>query len=888
MTRSCCLVVLSLAIAAVASAADDPPGYRPLFDGQSLAGWEGAGQPAEKCWKVEAGTIVCTGEKGPWLRSREQFDDFNLRLEYKLKPDGNSGVYIRVPENGNHHGDGAGIEVQVLDDKAERYKEIKPYQFTGSLYAIAPATSHVGKDAGEWNTLEINCHGTKYHVVHNGTTIIATDEAAFPELKGRLTKGHLGLQNHSEEVWYRNLRIGPARDLPVQPAPGKLDVGRIRELLSKPILEASTPQREVEAFCEARVVRFPAEDAAQRKSPEAWKKYTDELRQRVLDAVVYRGEAAKWRDATCKVEWLETIDGGEGYKIKKLRLEALPGLWVPALLYEPTKLDGKAPVFLNVNGHDGKGKAADYKQIRCINQAKRGIISLNLEWFGMGQLRTPGFTHYKLNQLDLCGTSGVGPFFLAMKRGLDVLLAHPNADATRVGVAGLSGGGWQTIVFSSLDTRVTLANPVAGYSSYLTRIQYYSDLGDSEQTPCDLAATADYAHLTAMLAPRVALLTYNEKDNCCFAAPRALPPLLAAARPIYQLLGAGDALHEHINYDPGTHNFERDNREAHYKVIGQHWFSGESGYSSTEIESEKEVKTAEELAVELPADNLDLQQLAQHLMQTLPRTPTPPKTAGGAAAWQRAEREAVARVLRIGKHQRLPVAYEVSAGEFSRQTWGDVQITSWKLKIGDTWTIPALEFAPPAAKSSAIVLADGGRPGTAEQIEKLVAEDCQVIAVDPFYFGESKIKNKDFLFALFVSSAGERPLGIQASQIGAIARWLSTDRRLPEAKLIAVGPRTSLIALAAAAIETKAIAAVELHESRGSLKEIIEQGGAVNTAPEPFCFGLLGVADIRELAMLVAPREVHFRSPSDRAKTELAGLKSWYGTAGKSFNPLAP
>src|SRR5262245_23821918 len=106
MTRSCCLVVLFLAIAALGSAADDPPGYRPLFDGQSLAEWEGAGQPAERCWKVEEGTIVCTGEKGPWLRSREQFDDFNLRLEYKLKPGGNSGVYIRVPENGTHHGDG--------------------------------------------------------------------------------------------------------------------------------------------------------------------------------------------------------------------------------------------------------------------------------------------------------------------------------------------------------------------------------------------------------------------------------------------------------------------------------------------------------------------------------------------------------------------------------------------------------------------------------------------------------------------------------------------------------------------------------------------------------------------------------------------------------------
>ena len=134
---------------------------------------KGRTQPAEKCWKVEEGTIVCTGEKGAWLRSAEQFDDFNLRLEYKIKAGGNSGVFIRVPENGDHHGDGAGIEVQVLDDKAGRYRDLKPYQYTGSLYAIAPATQHVGRDVGEWNELEINCRGTKYHVIHNGISIVA-------------------------------------------------------------------------------------------------------------------------------------------------------------------------------------------------------------------------------------------------------------------------------------------------------------------------------------------------------------------------------------------------------------------------------------------------------------------------------------------------------------------------------------------------------------------------------------------------------------------------------------------------------------------------------------------------------------------------------------------
>lgn len=645
-------------------------------------------------------------------------------------------------------------------------------------------------------------------------------------------------------------------------------IEELQAALSQPILADGTPQQEVKAFCEARVLRLPGDDAAEWKSPEAWNKYAADVRESVLDRVVFRGAAEQWRQFKGKVEWQETIDGGEGYTIKKLRFEVVPGLWVPALLYEPTKLDGKSPVFLNVNGHDGAGKAAGYKQIRCINLAKRGIIALNLEWFGMGQLKGPGFVHYKLNQLDLCGTSGVAPFYLAMKRGLDILLEHEHADSTRVGVAGLSGGGWQTIFFSSLDTRVTLANPVAGYSSFLTRIHNYSDLGDSEQTPVDLAATGDYAHLTALLAPRVALLTFNEKDNCCFAAPHALPPLRLAARSAFQTLGKPENLHDHVNHKPGTHNFEQDNREALYRVIGQHWYSGDAAFSSKEIACEEEIKKSEELAVELPADNLDFQQLATQLMKDLPRG--------------KADRSALRATLRLAEQPT-----ELTAEKGTESQLGQTKVVRWKLKIGEQWTVPAVELSSGGDKGAAIVLADAGRASQAESVRKLLADGWRVLAVDPFYFGESKIKSHDFLFALLVSSVGERPLGVQAGQLQRIANWLKQDQQAKQVRIFAHGTRTSLIALAAAASDEN-IDGLRLHGSLGSLKEVIEQGGQVNTSPEQFCFGLLETADIAQLAALVAPREVQFVAPSDRARQELAGLKKVYEEQGKTFDPLAP
>ena len=313
--------------------------------------------------------------------------------------------------------------------------------------------------------------------------------------------------------------------------------------LDRPLVDATIPLAEVTTYCQQRLLPIPRFE-----KPEEWTKYADQVRERVLDQVVFRGEAAQWRHAKSKIEWAGEVNSrretknGHGYCVKKVRYEALPGMWIPAILYEPENLEGKVPVFLNVNGHDANGKAAIYKQARCINQAKRGILSLNVEWFGMGQLRIDGDAHARMNQLDLCGTSGVAPFFLAMQRGIDLLLAHPNADPTRVGVAGLSGGGWQTIFISALDTRVTLCNPVAGYSSFQTRTEFASDLGDSEQTPVDLGATADYSLLTAMLAPRAALLTFNATDDCCFAAGHALPPLLAAAQPIYHLFGKDNEL----------------------------------------------------------------------------------------------------------------------------------------------------------------------------------------------------------------------------------------------------------------------------------------------------------------------------------------------------------
>ena len=585
-----------------------------------------------------------------------------------------------------------------------------------------------------------------------------------------------------------------------------------------------------------------------------WEKHADRIRKDVLDNVVFRGEAANWRTAKTKVEWLETIDGGPGYKIKKLRYEALPGLWIPALLYEPANLSGKVPVCLAVNGHDRNGKATDYKQMRCINLAKRGMLVLNVEWFHMGQLRTPTFEHYVLNQIDLCGTSGLAPFYLAMTRALDILLALPRADSERVAVSGLSGGGWQTIFVSSLDMRVNLCNPVAGYSGFLTRSNFTADLGDSEQTPCDLAKYADYTHLTAMLAPRAALLTFNAKDDCCFAAGHALPPLLDAARPIYKLYGKEMSLRSHVNDNPGTHNYLQDNREALYRILGDFFYAGAKDYNPKEIDSKAEIKSAADLNVELPSNNLDFNRIALALAAKLPHNADLPGK-DGAAKWRLAQRQKLREIVAAKE-------YKVEAKKLGSEEKNGVKATYWQLRLSGTWSVPVTELVKGEPKGTTILLNDAGRKTDAVDAERLLKEGQRVLAVDLFFFGEGKIEKRDFLYALLIASTGDRPLGIQASQLSAIARWSEADLKSGPVSIAAVGSRMCAIALVAAGLEEKAISGVELHGALGSLKEIIETNRGVNLWPELFCFGLLEAFDVKQLAALVAPRPVTVVKPS--------------------------
>src|SRR5437870_8530415 len=158
----------------------------------------------------------------------------------------------------------------------------------------------------------------------------------------------------------------------------------LQTVLGEQILAPSAALLQMKSFILSRVPPPPvATSAAQ------WTEESQRLRRHLLQDVVFHVWPPEWVTSSPKFEDVGTIETHEGYRLRKLRYEVVPGFQSVAILYEPEKLEGKVPAILNVNGHVGPmGKAVEYKQKRCINFAKHGILALNLEWFAFGDRKS--------------------------------------------------------------------------------------------------------------------------------------------------------------------------------------------------------------------------------------------------------------------------------------------------------------------------------------------------------------------------------------------------------------------------------------------------------------------------------------------------------------------
>ncbi len=220
------------------TAAEKAAGWTLLFDGTTSAGWRGfhADTFPTTGWKIEDGAIKRAAKgsapaPGGDIITTGRYSDFELALDWKLTAGGNSGLKYLVAERPDRSGrSGVSYEMQILDDAVhpDAREGVGGNRTAGALYDLIAPSTHAAKAIGEWNQARLVVRGR--HVEHwlNGQRIVQF-EIGSPEMKaliakskykdikgfGDATSGHLLLQDHGDEVWFRNVKLRP---LPAGPA----------------------------------------------------------------------------------------------------------------------------------------------------------------------------------------------------------------------------------------------------------------------------------------------------------------------------------------------------------------------------------------------------------------------------------------------------------------------------------------------------------------------------------------------------------------------------------------------------------------------------------------------------------------------------------------------
>jgi hypothetical protein len=183
-----------------------------LFNGRDLTGWRGKTDG----FTVKDGLLI-SHKSGANVFTDEEYADFVFRFEFQLSPGANNGIGVRAPL-GSTWVSSEGMEVQMLDESAEEYKRLEPYQYHGSLYGFAPAKRGALKPVGQWNEQEIRCDSRQLIVTLNGEEILSVDLDSFPADPApdgyprpgiKRSTGRIAVLGHTSSVAFRNLRVRP-------------------------------------------------------------------------------------------------------------------------------------------------------------------------------------------------------------------------------------------------------------------------------------------------------------------------------------------------------------------------------------------------------------------------------------------------------------------------------------------------------------------------------------------------------------------------------------------------------------------------------------------------------------------------------------------------------
>jgi hypothetical protein len=391
---------------------------------------------------------------------------------------------------------------------------------------------------------------------------------------------------------------------------------------------------------------------------------------------------------------------------------------------------------------------------------------------------------------------------------------------------------------------------VAGFGSLESNLVRPGDTNEVEETPTDFLAGEDYTDLVAMRAPRPTLLIHNAEDNCCFRAMLVKPYIFDDLKPFFRIYGKEQNLAFYENRDPGTHNYQLDNRLQAYRFFTEHFHLP---VVTEEIPSGPELKTVDELNVGLPADNLNVLGLAKKFADGITR-PAIPADSTAREAWAASERAKLKSVIRY-----KPVTVANTWRMANTKDKG-LETLSYRFDFSNALSATGMwlkAIATPVNAPATVVLNDQGRKAAGRAVSDRVNRDEQVLALDVVFNGDTVPQSPDPTdYELLVASLGDRPLGLEVAQLIGAAKWLVQISGQARLRLEVAGMRSQVVALVAAALDPKLFSEVVITDGIQSLGFLLEAPVPFRSAPELFCLDLYKDFDLDHFIAMAAPTNV--------------------------------
>ena len=411
----------------------------------------------------------------------------------------------------------------------------------------------------------------------------------------------------------------------------------------------------------------------------------------------------------------------DGYRIEKIVFQSLPGVLVPAHVYVPSHIDGRAPAILFYVGHwwpDAKTKP-DF-QAFCINMARLGFVVLTWDPFGQGERGISSRDHRRTETL-LVGVAQQGIAEYETRCALRYLLTRKDVDSDRIGMTGASGGGYNTWITAALDDRIKVAVPVVGTSEFFEQI--------SVARPLDWYHASEHCHYVP------GLIRYaNNHEFLAMAAPKPLMIIAAShdqsfpisgvktvyeyGQGLYHSYGVPDKIAFFEDTEEG-HGYQKKKREAAYGWFLRYLMGRRDGGAFSEPETVTTPFDAAELRCFREGQNQaagpGLIEAVRRLAAELPR-----RTNTGS----------------LEQQMHWPATSAMPAGSLSAARLQRVTIPS-----ENGLQLPAFLLRPEGSVRGLVVAADDrGKEEIASELplEDMLAKGWAVLAVDPRGIGELK------------------------------------------------------------------------------------------------------------------------------------------------------